>query len=64
MNNFDTVFRGYDKEQVKSYLDKVIKEYERLLNEKKLVDSKLVGTDKLTATEKSWVEDLGISIIH
>ena len=46
MNNFDTVFRGYDKEQVKSYLDKVIKEYERLLNEKKLVDSKLVELGK------------------
>lgn len=41
MNNFDTVFRGYDKSQVKSYLDKVIREYERLLNEKKLVDSKV-----------------------
>lgn len=46
MNNFDTVFRGYDKEQVKSYLDKVIKEYERLLNEKKIVDSKLVELGK------------------
>ena len=41
MNNFDTVFRGYDKSQVKSYLDKVIREYERLLNGKKLVDSKV-----------------------
>ena len=41
MNNFDTVFRGYDRSQVKSYLDKVIREYERLLNEKKLVDSKV-----------------------
>ncbi len=41
MNDFDTVFRGYDKSQVKSYLDKVIREYERLLNEKKLVDSKV-----------------------
>lgn len=41
MNNFDTVFRGYDKSQVKAYLDKVIREYERLLNEKKLVDSKV-----------------------
>ena len=41
MNNFDTVFRGYDTSQVKSYLDKVIREYERLLNEKKLVDSKV-----------------------
>lgn len=41
MNNFDTVFRGYDKEQVKSYLDKVIVEYERLLNDKKETDKRL-----------------------
>ena len=41
MNNFDTVFRGYDKEQVKKYLDNVIKEYERLLNDKKDVDRKV-----------------------
>ena len=38
MNGFNTVFRGYDKEEVKKYLDKVIKEYERLLSEKKIVD--------------------------
>ena len=41
MNGFNTVFRGYDKEEVKKYLDKVIKEYERLLNEKKIVDEKV-----------------------
>ncbi len=34
------------------------------VNKFAIVDSKLVGTDKLTATEKSLVEDLGISIIH
>lgn len=45
MNNFDTVFRGYDKEQVKKYLDVVIKEYERLLNEKKDVDRKVVDLE-------------------
>jgi len=38
MNNFTTVWRGYDKEQVKRYLDKVIEEYEKLLNEKKSSD--------------------------
>ena len=38
MNNFTTVWRGYDKEQVKRYLDKVIEEYEKLLNEKKASD--------------------------
>lgn len=41
MNNFETVFRGYDKEQVKRYLDKIIVEYERLLNDKKAADSKI-----------------------
>lgn len=41
MNNFDTVFRGYDKEQVKAYLDKVIVEYENLLNSKKMADNKI-----------------------
>ena len=38
MNGFNTVFRGYDKEEDRKYLDKVIKEYERLLSEKKIVD--------------------------
>ena len=46
MNGFNTVFRGYDKEEVKKYLDKVIKEYERLLNEKKIVDGKVNDLSK------------------
>lgn len=46
MNSFDTVFRGYDKEQVKNYLDKVIKEYERLLNEKKDADRKIANLEE------------------
>lgn len=46
MNGFNTVFRGYDKEEVKKYLDKVIKEYERLLNEKKIVDEKVNDLSK------------------
>ena len=41
MNKFDTSFRGYNKEQVKNYLDHVIKQYENLLNEKKAVDKQL-----------------------
>jgi len=41
MNNFTTVFRGYDKNEVKKYLDKVIVEYERLLNEKKEADRQI-----------------------
>lgn len=46
MSGFNTVFRGYDKEEVKKYLDKVIKEYERLLNEKKIVDEKVNDLSK------------------
>lgn len=46
MNGFNTVFRGYDKEEVKKYLDKVIKEYECLLNEKKIVDEKVNDLSK------------------
>ena len=46
MNGFNTVIRGYDKEEVKKYLDKVIKEYERLLNEKKIVDEKVNDLSK------------------
>ena len=46
MNGFNTVFRGYDKEEVKKYLDKVIKEYKRLLNEKKIVDEKVNDLSK------------------
>lgn len=41
MKNFTTTFRGFNKNEVKSYLDKVILEYERLLNAKKDVDKKL-----------------------
>ena len=41
MNKFDTSFRGYNKEQVKNYFDRVIKQYESLLNEKKAVDRQL-----------------------
>ena len=40
MKNFSTVFRGYNKEEVKQYLDNVIVEYERLLNSKKEADKK------------------------
>jgi len=52
MNKFETVFRGYNKEQVKSYFDHVIKQYESLLNEKKEVDKKIiVMQDKLAHFE-------------
>ena len=46
MNNFDTTFRGYDKEQVKSYLDKIIAEYETLLNAKKESDRRVSDLEK------------------
>lgn len=48
-------------EDVKKYISSFSDIY---VNKFAIVDGKLVGTDKLTATEKSWVEDLGISIIH
>ena len=35
MKKFDTVFRGYDKKQVQSFLDDVIKNYEALLTKSK-----------------------------
>ena len=35
MRKFDTVFRGYDKLQVQSCLDEIIKNYEALLNKSK-----------------------------
>ena len=35
MKKFDTVFRGYDKKQVQSFLDDVIKNYELLLEKSK-----------------------------
>lgn len=46
MNNFNTTFRGYDKSEVKAYLDKIIAEYERLLNEKKEADRKVEALKK------------------
>ncbi len=41
MKNFETVWKGYDKDQVKAYLDYIIDEYEKLLNDKKQVDKEL-----------------------
>lgn len=35
MKKFDTVFRGYDKEQVQKCLDEIIANYEALLNKSK-----------------------------
>ena len=35
MKKFDTVFRGYDKKQVQTFLDDVIKNYEALLTKSK-----------------------------
>ncbi len=31
MKKFDTVFRGYDKQQVQTFLDEIIRNYEQLL---------------------------------
>lgn len=39
MEKFETVFRGYNKDQVKSYFDEVIRQYESLLNSKKALES-------------------------
>lgn len=41
VQKFETVFRGYNKEQVEEYFDNVIKEYEQLLERKKLVDQEV-----------------------
>ena len=70
----DKVSRNHTDDQGKSNAKinatgKDVKKYilsfsDAYVNKFAIVDSKLVGTDKLTATEKSWVEDLGISIIH
>ena len=70
----DKVSRNHTDDQGKSNekinaTGKDVKKYilsfsDTYVNKFAIVDSKLVGTDKLTATEKSWVEDLGISIIH
>ena len=53
MNGFKTVLRGYDKDEVKSYLDKVIKEYERLLSEVKLKDDELyvLGDNRIVSLD-------------
>ena len=70
----DKVSRNHSDDQGESNANinatgKDVKKYilsfsDAYVNKFAIVDSKLVGTDKLTATEKSWVEDLGISIIH
>ncbi len=49
MKSFNTVFRGYDKSEVKDYLDEVIEEYERLLNSKKEADKKIAELNEKLA---------------
>jgi len=39
MENFKTVFRGYDKDEVKNFIDNMIKEYENLLKVKESKDA-------------------------
>ena len=58
MNNFEIVFRGYDKDQVKAYLDKIINEYERLLNEKKEADNAENAGDEIKKMARKEAEGL------
>lgn len=56
MKKFDTVFRGYNKEQVQSFLDDVIRNYASLLEKsKKTEDENKKLVDKLGYYEK--IED-------
>jgi cell division initiation protein len=56
MKKFDTVFRGYNKEQVQSFLDDVIRNYASLLEKsKKTEDENKKLVDKLAYYEK--IED-------
>lgn len=53
MEKFETVFRGFDKKQVIEWLDQYIKEYDKLLEK-----SKLLETEKQTLeAEKLQLED-------
>ena len=45
MNNFEIVFRGYDKDQVKAYLDKIINER---------VGKKGIGFSAKIESKKEW----------
>ena len=40
MKKFDTVLRGYDKQQVQAFLDDVIKNYEMLLEKSKKTEDR------------------------
>ena len=53
MEKFNTVFRGYDKNEVHKCLDEIIKSYEGLLNKSKKTeaDNKLL-LEKLSYYEK------------
>lgn len=62
MSNFKTTFRGYDKGEVKAYFDKVIAEYERLLNAKKTVDKENVDLRNELVKYKNLEETLNKAI--
>ncbi len=64
MNNFDTVFRGYDKDQVKEYLDRVIEEYERLLDEKKAADKKVNDLNEKLASYQNLESTLNRALFN
>lgn len=46
MENFKTVFRGYDKVEVKKFIDNMIKEYETLLKLKEAQETELENVNK------------------
>ena len=60
MEKFETVFRGYNKAQVKSYFDNVIREYERLLESKKVIDQENIELK----TRLSHYEDIENTLNH
>ncbi len=43
---FSRKIRGYDEDEVNSFLDQIIKEFEIILREKKELEDKLAGTNE------------------
>ena len=64
MEKFETVFRGYNKDQVKSYFDEVIRQYESLLNSKKALESENSDLRKRLSHYESIENTLNHAILN
>ena len=58
MEKFNRTLRGYDPEEVNSFLDKVIGQVEQMVNDIKVKDSKINELQKLEVENQNFIRNL------